>query len=180
MNLWVSWSGQLMRFAGRAESVMQPSGFGKERPMILIGFNHEKRGIRERGFADDAAWGQTRCLGMTTKRQQAAALQTLRACQYPLHPPQRVRYHRDQRRDRIRPHGDRHVVGSERRRLSLGAGVNGWRTTVRTGKFSVFRVNAELERRWVALHLGRCRARGCQSPAFRRNSFMKLSMSTVE
>ena len=26
----------------------------------LVGCNHEKRGIRERGFADDAIWGQTR------------------------------------------------------------------------------------------------------------------------
>ena len=42
-------------------------------------------------------WGQTRCLGMKTKRQQAVALQTLRACQRPLHPRQGVRNHWDQR-----------------------------------------------------------------------------------
>ena len=41
-------------------------------------------------------WGQTRCLGIETKRQQAAALQTLRVCQRPLHPRQRVRYRWDQ------------------------------------------------------------------------------------
>jgi len=56
-------------------------------------------------------WGQTRCLRChadmvpdtlfahrkETKRQQAAALETLRAYQRPLHPRQRVRNHRDQR-----------------------------------------------------------------------------------
>ncbi|HOK79143.1 MAG TPA: hypothetical protein PLW35_15635, partial [Verrucomicrobiota bacterium] len=41
-------------------------------------------------------WGQTRCLGMKTKRQQAAALQALRAYQRPLHPRQRVKNHWDQ------------------------------------------------------------------------------------
>ena len=91
-------------------TVVQPTGFARKQPMVLIRFNHEKRGTRERGFADDAAWGQTRYWCIRTKRQQAAALQTLRACHRPLHPPQRVRYHRDQRRDRTRPHGDRHVV----------------------------------------------------------------------
>jgi len=89
-------------------------------------------------------WGHTRCLGMETKRQQAAALQTLRACQRPMHPRQRVKEHRDQRRDRIRRYGDRHVVGSERRGLRFGAGVKGWRTTSGTRRLSVFRVNAEL------------------------------------
>ncbi len=42
-------------------------------------------------------WGQAHCLCITTKRQQAAALQALRACQSPLHPRQRVRNHWDQR-----------------------------------------------------------------------------------
>ncbi len=42
-------------------------------------------------------WGQTRCLCIKTKRQQAVALQTLRAYQRPLHPRQRVRNHWDQR-----------------------------------------------------------------------------------
>jgi len=46
---------------------------------------------------DVKIWGQTRCLGIETKRQQAAALQALRAYQRPLHPRQRVRNHRDQR-----------------------------------------------------------------------------------
>jgi len=40
-----------------------------------------------------------------TKRQQAAALQTLRACQRPLHARQRVRNHHDNRRDRMGPYG---------------------------------------------------------------------------
>jgi len=47
---------------------------------------------------------------MQTKRQQAAALQTLRACQRHQHPRQRVKDHRDQGRDRMGPYGDRHVV----------------------------------------------------------------------
>ncbi len=63
-------------------------------------------------------WGQTRCLCIKTKRQQAAALQTLRAYQRPLHPRQRVKYHSDQRRDRMGPYGDRHVVGLQRRRAA--------------------------------------------------------------
>ncbi len=45
-------------------------------------------------------WGQALCLGRKTKRQQAAALQTLRAYQRPLHP--------------LGPYGDRHVVWAER------------------------------------------------------------------
>ncbi|MGC8991127.1 MAG: hypothetical protein ACP5MD_13505, partial [Verrucomicrobiia bacterium] len=44
-----------------------------------------------------------------------------------------------------------------------------------------FRVNAEqLWQRSVVPHFGRCRARGRYSPAFGRNSFMRLSMSTVQ
>jgi len=112
--------------------------------MVLIGFNHEKRGIRERGFADDAAWGQTRWSSIKRKRQQAAALQTLRACQRVVHPRQGVRNHWDQRRDQTRPYGDRHVVGSERRWWPLSAGIKRWGTAIRTRKLSVFRVNAEL------------------------------------
>jgi len=65
-------------------------------------------------------WCQARCLRIRTKRQQAAALQALRAYQRPLHPRQRVRNRLDQRRDRM-PSGDRHAVGSERHRSSLGA-----------------------------------------------------------
>ncbi|MGC8990948.1 MAG: hypothetical protein ACP5MD_12580, partial [Verrucomicrobiia bacterium] len=42
-------------------------------------------------------WGQTRCSRIKTKRQQAAALQALRAYQRPLHRRQRVRNHWDQR-----------------------------------------------------------------------------------
>ncbi|HOK78612.1 MAG TPA: hypothetical protein PLW35_12945, partial [Verrucomicrobiota bacterium] len=75
---------------------------------------------------------------------QAAALQALRAYQRPLHPRRRVRSYRDQRRDRMTRYGDRHIVGSERYRPSLGAGANGWRTTTRARKLSVFRVNAEV------------------------------------
>ncbi|HOK76176.1 MAG TPA: hypothetical protein PLW35_00470 [Verrucomicrobiota bacterium] len=41
-------------------------------------------------------WFQTRCLRTRTKRQQAAALQALRAYQRPLHPRQRGRNHWDQ------------------------------------------------------------------------------------
>ncbi|HOK78461.1 MAG TPA: hypothetical protein PLW35_12160, partial [Verrucomicrobiota bacterium] len=55
-------------------------------------------------------WGQARCLGRKTKRQQAAALQTLRAYHRPLHPRLRGRNHRDQRRGRMGPYGDRHGV----------------------------------------------------------------------
>ena len=42
-------------------------------------------------------WFQARCLRIETKRQQAAALQALRAYQRPLHPRQRGRNHFDQR-----------------------------------------------------------------------------------
>ena len=42
-------------------------------------------------------WFQARRLGMNTKRQQAAALQALRANQRPLHPRQRLSNHWDQR-----------------------------------------------------------------------------------
>ncbi len=73
-------------------------------------FQPRKARSTRKGFADDAVWGQTRCSSIKTKRQQAAALQTLRACQRPVHPQQRVRNHRDQRRDPTGPHGDRHVV----------------------------------------------------------------------
>ncbi|HOK77333.1 MAG TPA: hypothetical protein PLW35_06375, partial [Verrucomicrobiota bacterium] len=59
-----------------------------------------------------------------TKRQQAAALQALRAYQRPVHP---------------------------RKRRG---------TTTRARKLSVFRVNAEVWQRWVALRIGRCCARG--------------------
>ncbi len=50
-----------------------------------------------------AIWGQTRCLCRRTKRQQAAALQALRACQRSRHLQQRVRNRWDQRRDRMGP-----------------------------------------------------------------------------
>ena len=86
-----------------------------------------------------AIWGQTRCLGMKTKRQQAAALQALRAYQRPVHPRRRVGNHRDQRRDRMGPYGDRHVVGSERHMPSLGAGAKRWGTKFKTRKLSVLR-----------------------------------------
>ncbi|HOK79077.1 MAG TPA: hypothetical protein PLW35_15300, partial [Verrucomicrobiota bacterium] len=88
-------------------------------------------------------------MGIETKRQQAAALQTLRACQRALHLQQRVRDHWDQGRDRMGPYGDRHAVGSEPHRPPLGSGAKRWGVTIRTRKLSVFRVNAELQQRWV-------------------------------
>ena len=59
-------------------------------------------------------WGQTRCLAIETKRQQAAALQTLRGYQRAPHPRQRVRNHWDQRPDLMGRYGDRHVVWAYR------------------------------------------------------------------
>ncbi len=134
---------------------------------------------RFRGLSKGGVWGQARCLAIKTKRQQAAALETLRAYQRPMHPRQRVTNHRDGRPDPMGPYGDRHVVGSERCRLSLGAGLKGWHHGIRTRTISSFRVNAELSRRSVVPRIRRCCAHGCHSPAFRRNSFMKLTSSTV-
>ena len=35
---------------------MQPSGLGKVRPVVLIGFNHEKREVRERVLDRPGFW----------------------------------------------------------------------------------------------------------------------------
>ncbi len=45
-----------------------------------------RRMAGHRADGEYGIWGQTRCLGMKTKRQQAAALQTLRAYQRPMRP----------------------------------------------------------------------------------------------
>jgi len=94
--------------------------------------------------SNGAIWGQTRYLGIRTKRQQAAALQTLRACQRPQHQRQRVDNHRDQRRDRMGPYGDRHVVWAQKQSGS----------------------KLPHSKRFASAN-AHC-IRGCSSPAFRR------------
>jgi len=89
-------------------------------------------------------WFQASWLCIRTKRQQAAALQALRAYQRLLHTRRRVRSHWDHRRDRMGPYGDRHGVGAELRRSSFGTGAKRWGNAIRTGKLSVFRVNGVL------------------------------------
>jgi len=92
-----------------------------------------------KGVADDAAWGQTRWSRIKRKRQQAAALQTLRACQRPLHPRQRVTNHRDQRRKATGPNGDRHVV-CDVRKMSACFVQGHMYLTVSTVRWSMSRI----------------------------------------
>jgi len=80
MNLWVPWSGQVVRFVAWAEYCHGTERIWEGAADALVGFNHEKRGIRESGFADDAAWGQTRCSRI---KKAAASCRTPSASRLP-------------------------------------------------------------------------------------------------
>ncbi len=73
---WASYCGATDRICEEA-----PDGFDWFQP--------RKTRNTLKGFGDDAVWGQTRW-SRIKKRRQAAALQTLRACQRQLHPRQRA------------------------------------------------------------------------------------------
>jgi len=77
-----------------AASCRTPNASRLPAPTASAGAREKPSGSAAR--SNEAISGQTRCLCTNTKRQQAAALQALRAYQRPLHPLQRVKRHWDQ------------------------------------------------------------------------------------